>query len=203
MTIDLYTAPTPNGYKPLILLEELNLPYGIQRVNLSKDEQFAPEYVALNPNGKIPTIVDKDANVTVFESGAILLYLAEKTGQLLPTDGADRMTVLQWLFFQVANIGPMFGQLGHFVNSASEQIPYAIQRYEKESGRLLTVLERRLEATSSFIGGEYSIADIATFPWVAVCENLDLYLDDYPNVLRWLEAVQGRPAVQKAMSALE
>lgn len=199
--IDLYTFPTPNGYKPAIALEELAIPYAIHKVDIRNDEQFKSEYVALNPNGKIPTIVDRETKIAVFESGAILLYLAEKAGQLLPTEPEARMGVIQWLFFQVANVGPMFGQLGHFVNSASEPVPYAMQRYEKESQRLLTVLERQLEA-NEYIAGEYSIADIATFPWVAVADDLELYLDEYPNVQRWRDAVLARPAVTQGMAAI-
>lgn len=199
--IDLYTFPTPNGYKPAIALEELAIPYAIHKVDIRNDEQFKSEYVALNPNGKIPTIVDRETEIAVFESGAILLYLAEKAGQLLPTEPEARMGVIQWLFFQVANVGPMFGQLGHFVNSASEPVPYAMQRYEKESQRLLTVLERQLEA-NEYIAGEYSIADIATFPWVAVADDLELYLDEYPNVQRWRDAVLARPAVTQGMAAI-
>ena len=199
MAIDLYTFPTPNGYKPAILLEELGMSYTLTRVDIGAGEQFKPEYIALNPNSKIPTIVDSETGLTIFESGAILLYLAEKANQFLPTDPAGRWAVTQWLFFQVANVGPMFGQLGHFVNSASEPIPYAMQRYEKESQRLLGVLDRTLEK-NEYIAGDYSIADIATFPWVAVYEDLELDLDDYPNVSRWVEAVLARPAVQKGMS---
>lgn len=201
MTIDLYTFPTPNGYKPSILLEELGMAYTLHRVDLKAGEQLKPEFLAINPNGKIPAIVDSETGLTIFESGAILLYLAENANQFLPTDPANRWAVTQWLFFQVANVGPMFGQLGHFVNSASEPIPYAMQRYEKESQRLLGVLDRALEK-NEYIAGDYSIADIATFPWVAVYEDLELDLDDYPNVARWLDAVLARPAVQKGMSAL-
>ncbi|MGK7875931.1 MAG: glutathione S-transferase N-terminal domain-containing protein [Xenococcaceae cyanobacterium] len=199
--IDLYTASTPNGRKPLIMLEEIGLPYTVHLVNLSEGEQFKPEYVALNPNSKIPTIVDKETEITVFESGAILIYLAEKSGQLLPTETKARIRVIEWVMFQMANIGPMFGQLGHFLNSAPEFLPYAVQRYESQAKRLCQVLDRQLEKLE-FIAGDYSIADIATYPWIAAYDYLDLSIEDYPNLNRWLETLKQRAPVERGMSAV-
>ena len=199
--IDLYTFTTPNGRKPAILLEELELPYTIHKVDISKGEQFNREYIAINPNSKIPAIIDRDTQITVFESGAILIYLAEKGGKLLPTEPKKRSQVIEWLMFQMANIGPMFGQLGHFRNSAPEEISYAIARYEKETLRLLGVLERQLE-NNEFITGEYSIADIATFPWVFSSPYLGISVNEYLNVQRWVGSMRSRKAVQKGMAIL-
>ncbi|NET34121.1 MAG: glutathione S-transferase family protein [Cyanothece sp. SIO1E1] len=197
--IDLYAFATPNGRKPAIMLEEVGLPYTTHKVDISKGEQFQPEYVAINPNSKIPAILDQETGVTVFESGAILIYLAEKTGKLLPTDLKTRFQVIEWLMFQMASVGPMFGQLGHFQRSAPEQIPYAIRRYEKETLRLYEVLNQQLEQ-HEYIASDYSIADIATFPWVVAHEYLGVMIDDYPHVQRWIEALQQRPAVQQGMA---
>jgi GST-like protein len=196
--IDLYTFTTPNGRKASVMLEEVGLPYTVHVINITKGDQFTPEFVAINPNSKIPAIVDQDNDMTVFESGAILIYLAEKTGKLLPTDQKGRFWVLEWLMFQMASVGPMFGQLNHFKRFAPEQIPYAIDRYEKETLRLYGVLDRQL-TDHEFICGEYSIADIATFPWVASYEFQGLTLDNHPRLKRWFETVQARPAVQKGM----
>ena len=202
--IDLYAYATPNGRKPAILLEELELPYTIHKIDIGKGEQFSPKFVAINPNSKIPAIVDRDADITVFESGAILIYLAEKTGKLLPTVTADRVKVIEWLMFQMASVGPMFGQLGHFRNAAPEQLPYAIARYETETRRLLGVLDRQL-ADQPYIAGDYSIADIATFPWVAAVKSpyLNVSLDDVPAVQRWIETMKARPAVRVGMDILD
>ena len=197
--IDLYTYTTPNGRKPAILLEELGLPYTIHKIDISKGDQFTPEYIAINPNSKIPAIRDRDTNITVFESGAMLLYLAEKTGKLLPTDTPKRFKVIEWLMFQMASVGPMFGQLGHFRHTAPEPISYAINRYEKETLRLLGVLNRELEA-NEYIAGDYSIADIATYPWIIATATP--YLADYPHIKRWVETLQVRPTVQKGMAIL-
>jgi GST-like protein len=201
--IDLYTYTTPNGRKPSIMLEELEMPYTIHKIDISQGEQFSEEFVAINPNSKIPAISDRDTEITIFESGAILIYLAEKTGKLLPTAPAERTNVIQWLMFQMANIGPMFGQLGHFRNAAPEKLPYAISRYEKETLRLLGVLDRQLE-NYPYITGDYSIADIANYPWVAAVVNpyLGLSFDEFPNVQRWVETMQARPAVQTGMAIL-
>jgi len=197
--IDLYIFTTPNGRKASIMLEETGLPYSVHVIDIRKDDQFTPEFVAINPNSKIPAIVDQDAGITVFESGAILIYLAEKVGQLLPTETQSRFNVLQWLMFQMGSVGPMFGQLNHFRKFAPEQIPYAIARYEKETLRLYSVLDRQL-ADQEFVCGDYSIADIAIFPWVAIYEFQGLTLDSHPHLKRWVETVQGRPAVQRGMN---
>lgn len=199
--IDFYTAGTPNGYKPAIMLEEIGLPYSIHKVDISKGDQFSPEYIEINPNSKIPAIIDREADISVFESGAVLIYLAEKTGKLLPTDPAERALVMGWLMFQMASVGPMFGQFGHFRNAAPEKIPYAIERYQKEATRLLKVLEHQL-AKTTYMAGDYSIADIATYPWVfgATGPYLEVSLDDCPNIQRWMGAMQARPAVKTGMS---
>lgn len=181
------------------MLEEVELPYTVHKIDISKGDQFTPEYVAINPNSKIPAIIDRDNNLTVFESGAILIYLAEKTGKLLPTEQRDRMQVLEWLMFQMASVGPMFGQLNHFKRFAPEKIPYAIERYEKETLRLYGVLNRQLE-NHEFICGDYSIADVATFPWVASYEFQGLTLDHHPDLKRWFETVNQRPAVKRGMA---
>ncbi|AOX02021.1 glutathione S-transferase [Moorena producens PAL-8-15-08-1] len=197
--IDLYTFSTPNGRKPAIMLEEVGLPYTVHKIDITKGEQFTPEYVAINPNSKIPAIIDQDTGIKVFESGAILIYLAEKTAKLLPTDTAARIQVIEWLMFQMASVGPMFGQLSHFRRSAPEQIPYAIDRYEKETLRLFGVLDQQL-AKQEFIVGDYSIADIATYPWVAAYEYLGVTLDNHPHLKRWVETMQQRPAVERGMA---
>lgn len=203
--IDLYTFTTPNGRKPAILLEELAMPYTIHSVNISQGEQFDPEFLAISPNNKIPAIVDRDShNLAVFESGAILIYLAEKTGKLLPNRGEERIKAIEWLMFQMASVGPMFGQLGHFRNAAPEKLPYAIDRYEKEALRLLGVMEGQL-AKTPYLAGDYSIADIATFPWVAAAKTsyMGLTLEAFPQVQRWIEALKARPAVQVGMDVLK
>lgn len=197
--IDLYTFTTPNGRKPAIMLEEVELAYTVHKVDISKGEQFSPEYVAINPNSKIPAMIDQDTGITVFESGAILIYLAEKTGKLLPKDTAGRIQVIEWLMFQMASIGPMFGQLGHFRNAAPDKIPYAIERYEKEALRLFGVLDKQL-AQHEFIAGDYSIADIATYPWVVA---INLTLDNHSHLKRWVETLQQRSAVQRGMAILK
>jgi GSH-dependent disulfide-bond oxidoreductase len=197
--IDLYTSTTPNGRKVTILLEELQVPYRLHHLDLSKGEQKTPEYLAINPNGKIPALVDEDGpqgKVTIFESGAILVYLAEREGKLLPREGQARYETLAWLMFQMGGIGPMFGQAGFFKH-AKEQVPFAIERYLSEARRLLDVLEGRL-ATSPYLAGEYSIADIATYPWVA-SGTAFLALETDPNVRAWLERIGERPAVKRGM----
>lgn len=202
--IELYTFPTPNGRKASIMLEELEMPYRAHAVDITKGEQFKPEFVAINPNSKIPAIVDSDGPggrpITVFESGAILIYLAEKTGRLLPKSGADRYDVLQWVMFQMGGVGPMFGQYNHFARFAAQKIPYAIERYTKESKRLLHVLDRQLQERT-FIARDYSIADVLLFPWVdSLAKNAAPLLEDTPSVRRWLETLWARPAVQRGMN---
>lgn len=196
--IDLYTFGTPNGHKASIMLEEVEFPYNVHKIDITKNEQSSPEYVAINPNRKIPAIVDPDTGITVFESGAILIYLAEQAGKLLPTAQQERFQVLEWLMLQMGSVGPMLGQLNHFKKFAKEKIPYAIERYEKETLRLYGVLDQQL-AQNEFLCGEYSIADIATFPWVVIYEFQGLTLDQHPNLKRWVEQLQQRPAVQRGM----
>ncbi|MDZ7955674.1 glutathione S-transferase N-terminal domain-containing protein [Nostoc sp. DedQUE09] len=196
--IDLYTFTTPNGRKASVMLEEVELPYNVHKIDITQQQQFIPEYIAINPNSKIPAIVDQETGIKVFESGAILIYLAEKTGKLLPTEQKSRFQVLEWLMFQMGGVGPMFGQLNHFKRFAPEKLPYAIERYEKETLRIYGVLDKQLQ-DNEFICGNYSIADVATYPWVAIYEFLGLTLDNYPNLKRWVEIVQQRPAVQRGM----
>ena len=196
--IDLYTFTTPNGRKASVMLEEVELPYNVHKIDITTQQQFTPEYIAINPNSKIPAIVDQETGIKVFESGAILIYLAEKTGKLLPTEQKSRFQVLEWLMFQMAGVGPMFGQLNHFKRFAPEKLPYAIERYEKETLRIYGVLDKQLQ-DNEFICGDYSIADVATYPWVAIYEFQGLTLDNYPNLKRWVDMVQQRPAVQRGM----
>jgi glutathione S-transferase len=195
--IDLYTAATPNGWKVSIALEELGLPYQVHPIRLEKLEQKEPWFLALNPNGRIPAIVDRsNGDFPVFESGAILIYLAEKTGRLLPAESKARSLVLQWLMFQMGGIGPMQGQANVFFRYAPEKIQYAIDRYQNETKRLYGVLDARLR-DSEFLAGDYSIADISTWPWVSIHAWAGIELDGLPNLARWLETVGKRPAVQK------
>jgi GSH-dependent disulfide-bond oxidoreductase len=200
--IELYTWTTPNGRKVSIMLEETGLPYNVHAIDISKGEQFRPDYVAINPNSKIPAIIDRDgpggAPLAVFESGAILIYLAEKTGKLLPRDAVARMAALQWLMFQMGGVGPMFGQAHHFLRAAPEPVPYGIERYTKETRRLYGVLDRRL-GEAAYLAGDYSIADIATFPWVARHEWHKVELAEFPHVARWYAAIAARPAVARGM----
>lgn len=201
--IDLYTWGTPNGRKVSIMLEEVGLPYRVHPIDIGKGDQFEPEFVAINPNSKIPAIVDADGPdgtpIQVFESGAILVYLAEKTGRFLPADPRGRTQVLQWLMFQMGGVGPMFGQAHHFRRFAPERIPYAIARYTNEASRLYGVLDRRL-GEAEYLAGAYSIADMATFPWVARWEWQGIELSDFANVKRWHDAIAARPAVQRGMA---
>ena len=201
--IDLYTWSTSNGRKASIMLEELGADYTVHPIHIGKGDQFTPDYLAINPNGKIPAIVDSDgpggAPITVFESGAILIYLAEKSGRFLPTEPVARMEVIQWLMFQMGGIGPMFGQVHHFLRAAKEQVPYGIERYGTEARRLYGVLDRRLEGRDHLAGDGYSIADIATWPWVFRREWQQIDLADFPNVKRWFDAVGSRPAVERGM----
>ena len=198
--IDLYTFSTPNGRKASIMLEEVGLPYKVHAVDITKDEQFDPAFLAISPNNKIPAIVDPDGPngkpISVFESGAILIYLAEKTGKLLPAEPRSRMVTLQWLMFQMGGVGPMFGQANHFIKFAKEKVPYAIDRYRNEANRLLGVMDRRLEEVE-YLAGDYSIADVATWPWVVRTEWYDVDWSRYPNTKRWFDTVGTRPAVKR------
>ena len=195
--IDLYTAPTPNGWKASIALEELGLPYTAHALRLGELEQKQDWYLRINPNGRIPAIVDRsEGDLAVFESGAILIYLAEKTGSLLPADRADRSRALQWLMFQMGGVGPMQGQANVFFRYAPEKIPFAIERYQKETRRLYEVLDRRL-GEAEYLAGDYSIADIATWPWVSIHGWAGVEVEGLANLQRWLEAVGARPAVQR------
>jgi glutathione S-transferase/GST-like protein len=197
--LDLYTAPTPNGYKASIALEELALPYTMRVLDLGKGEQRQDWYLAINPNGRIPAIVDRDeGDFAVFESGAILIYLAEKTGRLLPADARGRSLVLQWLMFQMAGVGPMMGQANVFFRYLPDKIPIAIDRYQGEVKRLFRVLDRRL-ADHEFLAGDYSLADIANFAWARTWKWSGVPIDDLPHLTRWLEQVRARPAVQAGL----
>jgi GSH-dependent disulfide-bond oxidoreductase len=197
--IDLYTAPTPNGRKASIALEEMAIPYQVIALNLAEGEQKTTEFLAINPNGRIPAIVDRDAgNFAVFESGAILLWLAEKCGRFLPSEPKARSVVMQWLFFQVGGIGPMQGQANVFFRYAQEKIPYAIDRYQRESRRLFEVVDRRL-AEQEFLAGEYSIADMATWPWIVSHEWSGVPVDGLDHLQRWMGAIGARPAVKRGM----
>jgi GST-like protein len=201
--IDLYTWTTPNGRKVSIMLEELGLPYRVHPVNIGKDDQFKPEFVKISPNSKIPAIVDPDGPdgkpLAMMESGAILIYFADKTGKLLAKSGRARYDALQWLMFQMGGVGPMFGQTHHFLRAAKEQVPYAIERYTKETRRLYGVLNEHLK-DHAYLAGDYSIADIATYPWVSRHEWHKVDLTDFPHVKRWYDAISARPAVQKGMN---
>jgi GSH-dependent disulfide-bond oxidoreductase len=201
--IDLYTWKTPNGRKVSIMLEECALEYRAHAVDIGKGEQFTPEFMALNPNSKIPAITDSAGPdgkpLTVFESGAILIYLAGKTGRFLPESVRGKYVALEWLMFQMGGVGPIFGQVHHFLRAAPEPVPYAIERYRKETERLYGVLDKHLEQ-HQYLADEYSIADIATYPWVARFEWHKTNLDDYPAVRRWFDTVGARPAVIKGMT---
>ena len=205
--IDLYTWTTPNGRKISIALEELGLPYKVIPVNLQKEEQFSPAFTAINPNQKIPAIVDHDipgGPLSVFESGAILVHLAEKTGRLLPKDARGRATTMQWLMYQMSHVGPIIGQTGHFVNQAPEKIPYAIQRFVGESVRIVGVLNTGLQGRDH-LAGDYSIADIATYPWIVAAwepfrNMMPEKIGEFGNVQRWLDRLGALPAVQRGMA---
>ncbi|UFN51046.1 glutathione S-transferase N-terminal domain-containing protein [Roseomonas sp. OT10] len=204
--IEAWSWPTPNGHKVHIALEETGLPYRVVPVNIGKGEQFRPDFLAITPNHRIPAIVDPEGpggkEMRLFESGAILIYLAEKAGMLIPADPAERYTCLQWLMFQMGGVGPMFGQYGHFNNYAPEKIPYAIERYASEVKRLHRVLEKRLSEAEYLAGAAYSIADIATFPWIRNPERRGIDLAEFPSVRRWHDAIAARPAVQRGVAVL-
>ncbi|MEM5274385.1 glutathione S-transferase N-terminal domain-containing protein [Cupriavidus taiwanensis] len=204
--IDLYFWSTPNGYKVSILLEELRMPYNVIPVHIGKGQQFAPEFLAISPNNKIPAIVDHEGPdgqpIAMFESGAIMMYLGEKSGyQFMPQDTRRRYEVLQWLMFQMGGVGPMLGQAHHFRKYAPEKIDYAIDRYTGEARRLYTVIDRRL-ADSEYLAGDYSIADMATYPWLRAHKWQGQDLADFPNLQRWYSAVRERPAVQRGIAVL-
>jgi GST-like protein len=203
--IQLWSWPTSNGHKIHIMMEELGLPYELVPVDIGAGAQFNPDFLAITPNHRIPAMIDPDGPtgpITVFESGAILIYLAEKTGKLIPTDPAERYTCLQWLMFQMGGVGPMFGQYNHFANYAAETLEYPIARYTNEVARLHRVLETRLRQTQYLAGDSYSIADIATFPWVRNPERRAIDLADYPAIQRWHDAIAARPAVMRGVDVL-
>ena len=204
--IDLYSWATPNGHKAHIMLEETGLTYRLHKIDIGKGAQFSQEFVAINPNSKIPAIVDGDGPegrpITVFESGAILIYLAEKSGKFLPASPRRRYDVLQWLMFQMASIGPMYGQAWHFRSVAPERLPYAVERYTNEVTRLLRVMEQRLKDSAYLGDAEYSIADIAAWPWVKGSEKYGQDMRDFPTVTRWINTIAARPAVQRGLNAL-
>ena len=200
--IDLYTWTTPNGRKVSIALEEFGLPYTVHAVDISKEEQFKPEFLKIAPNNRIPAIVDNDNGMSLMESGAILIYLADKTGKLLPKSGEPRYRVLEWLMWQMGGPGPMFGQVHHFTKYNPGKAPYAEERYLKEAHRLYGVLDRRL-AGREFVADEYSIADMAIWPWCRAPERRGIDHAEYPHVQRWFDRIAARPAVQRAVAVLE
>ncbi|WP_204151632.1 glutathione S-transferase N-terminal domain-containing protein [Leptolyngbya sp. CCY15150] len=197
--IDFYTFATPNGRKVSVMLEEVGLPYTVHSVHIGEGEQFHPDFIKLNPNSKIPVITDQETGLTVFESGAILIYLAEKTAKFLPTDARQRYSVLQWLMFQMGSVGPMFGQLNHFRRTAPEKLPYAINRYEQETIRLYGVLDTQLQ-DRDYLSGDYSIADMAIYPWVAAYDYMGMTLEHHSHLSRWVETMNNRPAVRRGMA---
>ena len=203
--IDLYTWPTPNGHKVHIMLEETGLAYRVIPVDIGRGDQFDPAFLAISPNNRMPAIVDHDGPdgeaISIFESGAILFYLAGKTGQFMPEDTRGRTLVMQWLMFQMGGIGPMFGQCHHFRNYAPEPLPYAIDRYTNETGRLYGVLDRRL-GEADYMAGDYSIADMATYPWTRSIDRQGVDPADYPNVVRWQQRLEARPAVVRGCAVL-
>ena len=200
--IQLYTWATPNGKKVSVMLEEVELSYEVHPINIAKGDQLKPEYLAINPNNKIPAIIDTDGPggkpLKLFESGAILMYLAEKTGKFLPQEMAKRYEVIQWLMFQMGGVGPMFGQANYFYR-LEEKVPFAIERYYKEAIRLYKVLEQTL-GQRDYLAGDYSIADIATYPWVGRHDGHNVKLEEFPNVKRWFETISQRPAVKRGMA---
>ncbi len=204
--IDVYSWATPNGHKVHIMLEELGLPYKVHGVNIGTGDQFKPEFLKISPNNKIPAIVDSDGpdgkRISLFESGAILLYLAGKTGKFLPEDVRGRYVTLEWLMFQMASVGPMFGQAHHFRIYAPEKIEYAVNRYTNEAKRIYGVLNKRLAEHKYLAGTMYTIADIAVWPWTRSAKNQGVDMDDYPHFKRWFEAIEARPAVQRGVEVL-
>lgn len=205
--LDLYFWPTPNGYKVSILLEELGLPYRVNPVHIGKGMQFTPEYLAINPNSKIPALVDHEgpdgAPISVFESGAIMMYLPEKAGwRFFPQAPRERYEVIQWLMFQMAGVGPMLGQAHHFRNYTKEPVPYASERYTREAARLYAVIDRRLEKSEWLAADQYTIADMATYPWLRAHRLQGQKLEDFPNLQRWYSSVRARPGVQRGLAVM-
>ena len=196
--IDLYYWPTPNGRKISIMLEECGLDYQVKRVDIGIGDQFEPDFLKISPNNRMPAIVDSDTGVSVFEGGAILIYLAEKSGMFLPPESAARFETLQWLFWQAGGLGPMAGQLSHFVNYAKDPVPYAHDRYANEYDRLLAVMDVRLR-DRDYLAGDYSIADMASFPWILPYKRYGQDLDKFENVRRWFDAIKSRPAVRRGV----
>ncbi len=203
--IELYTWPTPNGFKVSIMLEELGMSYNVHAVNIGAGDQFKPDFLKISPNNKMPAIVDTDGPdgrpISLFESGAILLYLAEKTGRFIPKNKPGYWTAVQWVMWQMAGFGPMLGQLGHFKNYAPEPLPYAIDRYANEASRLYRVLDKRL-SESEYLAGDYGVADMAVFPWSRGWERHGQKMDEIPNFKRWFEAISERPAVKRGVAVL-
>ena len=204
--IDLYTWPTPNGHKIHIMLEETGLAYNVIPINIGEGDQFTAEFLRVSPNNKMPAMVDHDGPggepITLAESGAMLIYLGEKTGRFYPSGARERHVVNQWLMTQMGHVGPMLGQVHHFRNYAPEKLPYAIDRYVNEGKRLYNVLDRRLDEAEWLGGVEYTIADMATFPWIRIHENQGIDIDDYPNVRRWVDTIAARPAVERGVQVL-
>lgn len=204
--IEVYSWPTPNGHKVHIMLEECGLPYEAKPINIGKGEQFTPEFLAISPNNKIPALVDPDGPdgqpIALFESGAILVYLAGKTGKFMPATDRGKYDVLQWLMFQMGGVGPMLGQAHHFRLYAPEKIEYAINRYSNEAKRLYGVIDKQLSRHRYLAGDDYTIADIATFPWLRSWQNQGIVLDDYPHLKKWFHAIEERPAVQRGVQVL-
>jgi len=204
--IELYSWATPNGHKIHIMLEETGLPYHVHGVDIGRGDQFKPEFLAISPNNKIPAIIDTEGPdgkpISIFESGAILIYLAEKTGKFMPKTPRGRYETLEWLMFQMASIGPMLGQVHHFRAYAPEKIPYAIDRYTNEASRLTNVLDKRLSEARYLAGDEYSIADIAVFPWMRNADKRGINMAEFPHAQRWFDAINARPAVQRALQVL-
>jgi len=204
--IDLYTWPTPNGHKIHIMLEETGTPYRVIPVDIGAGDQFKPEFLKISPNNKMPALVDSDGPggkpISVFESGAMLIYLASKTGRFLPEDLRDKWSTLQWLMFQMGGVGPMLGQAHHFLGYAPEKIPYAMNRYSNEANRLYGVIDRRLRESKYIACGQYTIADMAIVPWLRFPERQGVQVDEYPALKKWRDAILARPAVQKAMLVL-
>jgi GST-like protein len=194
--IDLFTWTTPNGRKISIMLEEIGLPYTVHAIDLAKGEQLTADFVAISPNNRIPAIVDRENSMSLMESGAILIYLADQTGQLLPASGAPRYRTLEWLMWQMGGIGPMLGQVHHFVKYHPGKAPYAEERYLKEARRLYAVLDRRLQ-DREYVADDYSVADIAIWPWISRFEWQTIDLEEFPHVKRWYQSIAGRPAVQR------